>query len=87
MRRFVLVRDLDVSGISGTGVVVWGIQFPDGRVTYRGNTATATTCVAEKVADLVLIHGHDGATRLVWLDSVEEAQVWHEEESRGRPAL
>lgn len=67
-RRFLLERTIDVTGVSGTGVVVWGVVFPDGRVAYRWNTPTATTCVADSIEDVVAIHGHDGATELVWID-------------------
>jgi hypothetical protein len=42
-----MIRDIDVTGVSGTGVIVWGIQWPDGYVAYRWNTGTATTCVAD----------------------------------------
>lgn len=78
MRRFVMVRDVDLTGVSGVGVVVWGILWPDGRVAYRWNTGTSTTCVADMIEHVEKIHGHDGATRLVWLDTPEEAQAWHE---------
>jgi len=30
MRRFLLVRDCDPSGVSGTGIVAEGVQFSDG---------------------------------------------------------
>jgi hypothetical protein len=76
MRRFVLIRDRDVSNVSGEGVVVWGVEFPDGYVAYRWNTNTATTCLAVSIDDVNTIHGHDGATRVVWLDTVEGAQLW-----------
>lgn len=76
MRRFVLVRDHDVNQVSGEGVVVWGIQFPDGRCAYRWATAWRTTTVAEDIADVMAIHGHGGATRVVWLDTEEGAQIW-----------
>lgn len=76
MRRFVLVRDVDVNGVSGEGTVVWGIQYPDGYVSYRWNTRTSTTCLATSIADVEEIHGHGGATRLLWLDTEEGAQVW-----------
>lgn len=84
MRRFVLVRQTDVSGVSGTGVIVWGIQWPDGRVAYRWNTKTATTCVADAVEDVVVIHGHNGCTELVWLDTELEAHAWYGEERGAR---
>jgi hypothetical protein len=47
-----LVRDVDVTGVSGEGCVVWGIQFPDGYVAYRWNTATSTTCLALSIDDV-----------------------------------
>lgn len=76
MRRFVLVRDHDVSEISGEGVVVWGVQFPDGFCAYRWATAWRTTTIAESIEDVLAIHGHGGATRVVWLDTEEGAQTW-----------
>jgi hypothetical protein len=76
VRRFVLYRDVDVNGVSGVGAVVWGIQFPDGRCAYRWNTTTATTSVADSIADIEAIHGHDGRTRVVWLDTEQGADLW-----------
>lgn len=76
MRRFVMVRDVDVSGVSGEGVVIWGLECPDGRVLYRWNTSTATSVAADSIADVVAVHGHDGATRLVWLDSERAGEAW-----------
>lgn len=81
MRRFVLVRDVDVSGISGEGVIVWGICFPDGTCAYRWNTKWRTTTVADCVEDVENIHGHNGATRLVWLDSEVQGRAWLRQES------
>jgi len=86
LKRFVLVRDVDVSGVSGEGVIVCGVLFPDGRAAYRWITPTPTTCIADKVDDLMAIHGHDGATRLVWLDDDERGLEWYPKENRGRPA-
>lgn len=67
-RLFQLVRDVDVSGISGTGLVAWGVQFPDGKVTTRWNGAIAQTCVWDSIDEVEAIHGHGGATRVVWVD-------------------
>lgn len=71
-----LVRDVDVSGISGEGVVVWGIVWPDGRCAYRWNTDTATDQLADSIEHVQAIHGHNGATRVVWLDTEREANRW-----------
>lgn len=76
MRRFVLVRDTDITGISGEGVVVWGIMFPDGTCAYRWNSRWRTTCIADCIDDIESIHGHNGATRVVWLDDEDQARAW-----------
>lgn len=81
MRRFVLVREIDVTGVSGEGVVVWGICWPDGTCAYRWNSQWRTTCVADGIDDIEKIHGHDGATRVVWLDSEVQARAWLEQET------
>ncbi len=85
-RRFELHRDVDVSGVSGTGVVADGVQFsrrhlivfPDGRVCefpagwvrlcWRGEHQS--TVLWSSVQDAAAVHGHDGSTRFVWLDSL-----------------
>lgn len=78
-RRFVLVREVDVTGISGTGIVVEGIQFSDGTVACRWVTpgiseinlergVRPTTVIHESVRSVVALHGHNGATKLVWYD-------------------
>lgn len=69
-RRFELHRDTDVSGISGIGVVADGVVFPDGRVATRWRGVIAQTCVWDSIEHVEQIHGHGGATRLVWLDEV-----------------
>ncbi len=68
MRRFHLQRDEDASGVSGTGVVAEGVEFTDGSCALRWRTTTASTAVYDSAEDLVAIHGHEGRTRLVWLD-------------------
>jgi hypothetical protein len=67
-RRFILRRKVDVNGTSGTGIVLWGVQWPDGTVACRWNSEVATHIIFANVADVERIHGHDGATVLVWQD-------------------
>jgi hypothetical protein len=76
VRRFVLQRDEDVTGISGRGVVVWGIQFPDGVCAYRWAGQVATSSLADSISDIELIHGHGGATRVVWIDPDSDRTDW-----------
>lgn len=70
IRRFVLMRNIDITGISGTGLVAWGVQFPDGKVVTRWNGTVAQTCVWDSIADVEAIHGHNGSTEIKWLDEL-----------------
>lgn len=69
IRRFVLNRSEDVSGTSGTGIVAEGVRFTDGTCVLRWVVALKSTAVYESVDDLIDIHGHDGATTVVWADA------------------
>lgn len=66
-RTFTLVRDVDVSGVSGTGVVAEGVEFSDGTCAVRWITGDhRSTVVWDNVESVEIIHGHGGATRVVW---------------------
>lgn len=67
MRTFNLVRHNDVSGISGTGVVAQGVEFNDGSVAMRWIVGEhRSTVLWANIEAVVAIHGHGGATELVW---------------------
>ena len=66
MRRFVLQRDEDVGGVSGTGVVAEGVEFADGTAVIRWLGEFKSTAVFASVEDLVAVHGHEGRTSLVF---------------------
>jgi hypothetical protein len=68
-RRFVLRRNVDVSGVSGTGVVAEGIVWTDGTATVRWFGMYGTCVFHDKGLDSILhIHGHDGKTLVEYLD-------------------
>lgn len=70
MRTFVLQRDHDETGISGTGTVAEGIQFSDGTVALRWIVGEDRSSVFWQSIDSVeRIHGHGGHTRIAWTDS------------------
>lgn len=71
-RHFRLVRDQDVSGVSGTGHVADGVIFSDGHaaVHWLGRWPT-TTPHPDGIVSVKGVHGHGGATRIVLLDSPE----------------
>jgi hypothetical protein len=60
-----LERDEDVSGVSGTGVVAYGLMCDDGTVLLHWDTVVKSDVVYRSVADLMTIVGHGGRTRLV----------------------
>jgi hypothetical protein len=62
LRRFVLDRLEDATGISGTGVVAQGIEFDDGTVAMRWRTSVPSTAVYASLKDVEAIHGHEGRT-------------------------
>src|SRR5262245_15896268 len=68
-RRFQLMRDEDVSGVSGTGVVADGVEFPDGSVALRFRGDWPTTNPHPSIESVIGVHGHGGKTRVVWLDA------------------
>lgn len=66
MRDFILYRVTDVSGVSGTGVVAEGVEFSDGVCVCRWTTDTPTTTMFNSITDVEAIHGHDGATKIIF---------------------
>lgn len=66
--RFQLHRDIDVSGVTGTGTVADGVTWPDGTVSIRWRGPRPSTVSWGNLDDPEAIHGHGGATRFVWLD-------------------
>jgi hypothetical protein len=69
-RLFVLRRDRDVTGVSGPGDVADGVQWPDGSVVLRWRERPSTS-VWDSLDLMLSVHGHDGATRVVWADETE----------------
>lgn len=75
-RRFVLQRDVDVSGVSGTGVVAEGVAFSSGVValTWLSDWPTSVVFHDRGIESVEAVHGHGGATRIVWLDTTPPAR-------------
>jgi hypothetical protein len=72
-RLFHLQRDRDVSGVSGTGRVANGVLWPDGTVSLRWIGERPSTVSWDRLADAEAVHGHGGATRIVWADELPPA--------------
>ena len=69
MRRFELHRDQDITGVSGTGVVAEGVLFSTGWVALTWLTVVNSLVFYPAIENVEKIHGHDGKTRIVWLDN------------------
>jgi hypothetical protein len=69
-RRFRLVRDRDITGISGTGHIADGILWNDGTAEIRWLGDWPTTQHHDRgYPSIQHINGHGGATRVDWMDS------------------
>lgn len=80
MRRFYLQRDVDVSGVSGTGIVAEGVvfvtseepllrgQWPEGKVVIHWFGEHQSIVIWDSIEAAVAIHGHVGSTQFVWID-------------------
>ena len=68
VRRFILSRSEDLSGISGTGDVAEGVVFTDGTTVLRWTVELTSTAIYDSISDVILIHGHDGKTTVRWVD-------------------
>jgi hypothetical protein len=71
MRRFLMRRNVDVNGISGTGLVAMGVVFEDGPTVIRWRGQRPSTVVWNSFEDAMAVHGHNGATEFVFLDPEE----------------
>ena len=77
-RTFKVLRDTDVSGISGAGHVADGVTFGDGTTVLRWRTEHRSTAVYSTWDDMVEIHGHSGATRFEF-NTAPEFDQWQTE--------
>lgn len=75
-RRFRLVRDIDVTGVSGTGHVADGVLWPDGTASVRWLGPHPSIVFWDKAESLERIHGHGGATRIEWADDPDPDVVY-----------
>ncbi len=79
MRRFVLVRVKDLTGVSGTGVVAEGAVFTDGRSVIRWLREPHAMGIYQSLGDVITVHGHEGGTRLHFIDEGDVALVSEED--------
>jgi hypothetical protein len=66
-RRFTLIREVDVSAVSGVGRIAEGVEFSDGSVALRWHSRYPATAVWGGIDEVLAIHGHAGLTKVSWL--------------------
>jgi hypothetical protein len=64
LRVFQLMRDEDVSGVSGVGRVAVGVVFPSGKVLLEWLGSDTTFGIYDKLDHVERIHGHGDKTRM-----------------------
>jgi len=65
MRNFLLVRDEDITGISGVGTIAEVTEFSTGKVVVAWRPPFGAIEVFDALEHVEHIHGHGGKTRLV----------------------
>lgn len=69
MRLFQLHRDEDSSGVSGTGVVAEGCEFTNRECVIHWLAKRSSMGIYANIDDVIMVHGHDGRTRVVWVEA------------------
>lgn len=68
MRHFHLYRREDPTGVSGSGHVAEGVVFSNGWVAMTWLSAQPSMSFYTSISQVEAIHGHGGATRVVFHD-------------------
>lgn len=75
-RRFHLVRNEDATGVSGTGIVARGLEFPSGYCLMQWVVPPAqSVAIYENVEDLIMIHGHGGKTVIEYVAYADDSDA------------
>ena len=82
MRRFLLIRDEDETGMSGTGIVAEGVEMSSGRCLVEFRSHISSSTLYDSIKAVKEIHGHADAqtTRIKWLDPDPNAEDESSEE-------
>ena len=74
IRTFHVIRDEDVSGVSGTGIIAEGVLFSNSKVVVNWISMHKILEVVDSLAEWQAVHGHEGRTKIVWDDEVAEEE-------------
>lgn len=65
-QSFKLMRRMDISGVSGTGLVAEGVVFKNGKTVLCWTRPPYAISVFDSTGEMMSVHGHGGSTELVW---------------------
>lgn len=70
MRRFILKRDEDETGMSGTGTVAYGVEFNNGMVVMSWDSKFTSVSTFTSISVVEQLHSHSGKdnTEVLWVD-------------------
>ena len=68
-RRFVLNRNHDATGTSGTGIVAEGVVFSCGKVALTWFSHYGAVNNYDSMEVVKVLHGHEGSTQIEWIDA------------------
>ena len=69
VQPFYLKRNIDESGVSGTGIVAIGAEFyPSGVCVIKWLTTTSSLGIYDNINELKEIHSHGGKTEVIMGD-------------------
>lgn len=74
-RRFNLIRKEDIHNVSGTGIVAEGTEYTNGSVSLTWITPHWSGTWFHSIHELKHIHGHNGKTKVVWIDPPTEDDI------------
>ena len=66
VKIFHLLRHVDATGTSGTGVVAIGCQLPSGTCVIEWTSYHSSLGMYRNINDVEALHGHGGNTEIVW---------------------
>lgn len=71
VRRFYFKRTTDDSGISGTGRVAAGVQWPSGKVSVEWLSEVSSHEEHNNIEECIQVHSHGGHTVIEWVDVLD----------------
>lgn len=73
MRRFLVYRKEDESGVSGTGYIAEGVEWTDGSMELKWTTRHRLPGHGyPTVKEFLNLHGHEDRTTIIWIDDAPE---------------